>query len=340
MGVEWGEDTIVLAISRDGHIPQRAGHARPSSIWWTMSACSRGRLSRIPHPTSLPAAVVRGAYGGLLFVAGSRDTIDRQHAAAFETGRSRRPSRVRCELSVSSGAERRPRSGDSCDPSPSLPRDFVESELQRLQVIVDKTAGAEEFEAMALLTDHVRTSLTSMKPDSADPTVFVRDFGAFHFGLLRSGGALGRRFGGIGTAAPGPALVSARAPRQLRSLGTTRAVLKNCAPVPGEQQRVDGTLVTPRTPFTGAPAHAGLGFGATTRSCGRDALAELQGLTQRPRLRRAVGRAQVSDRHVDVCRRRRVEGGHRETATAWRPSARLPFPPGWHCVVAARLRRG
>ena len=37
-----------------------------------------------------------------------------------------------------------------------LPRAFVESELQRLQVIVDKTAGAHEFEAMALLTEHVR----------------------------------------------------------------------------------------------------------------------------------------------------------------------------------------
>ena len=38
-----------------------------------------------------------------------------------------------------------------------LPRDFIESELARLQVIVDKTAGAEELEAMALLTEHVRS---------------------------------------------------------------------------------------------------------------------------------------------------------------------------------------
>ena len=39
-----------------------------------------------------------------------------------------------------------------------LPRAFVESELARLQVIVDKTAGAHELEAMALLTDHVRST--------------------------------------------------------------------------------------------------------------------------------------------------------------------------------------
>jgi hypothetical protein len=38
-----------------------------------------------------------------------------------------------------------------------LPRAFIESELARLQVIVDKTAGAPELEAMALLTEHVRS---------------------------------------------------------------------------------------------------------------------------------------------------------------------------------------
>lgn len=39
-----------------------------------------------------------------------------------------------------------------------LPRAFIESELARLQVIVDKTAGAHELEAMALLTDFVRAA--------------------------------------------------------------------------------------------------------------------------------------------------------------------------------------
>jgi len=39
-----------------------------------------------------------------------------------------------------------------------LPRDFLESELQRLQVIVDKTAGPREFEAMALLAEHIRSA--------------------------------------------------------------------------------------------------------------------------------------------------------------------------------------
>ena len=37
-----------------------------------------------------------------------------------------------------------------------LPRDFITSELERLQVIVDKTAGPQEQEAMALLVEHCR----------------------------------------------------------------------------------------------------------------------------------------------------------------------------------------
>lgn len=39
-----------------------------------------------------------------------------------------------------------------------LARDFLESELARLQVIVDKTAGPVEHEAMALLTDYIRSA--------------------------------------------------------------------------------------------------------------------------------------------------------------------------------------
>jgi uncharacterized protein len=37
-----------------------------------------------------------------------------------------------------------------------LPREFITSEFERLQVIVDKTAGSREQEAMALLTAFVR----------------------------------------------------------------------------------------------------------------------------------------------------------------------------------------
>ena len=39
-----------------------------------------------------------------------------------------------------------------------LGRDFLLSELERLQVIVDKTAGPFEFEAMAMLADYIRAA--------------------------------------------------------------------------------------------------------------------------------------------------------------------------------------
>jgi len=39
-----------------------------------------------------------------------------------------------------------------------LARDFLESELARLQVIVDKTAGPDEHEAMAMLSDYIRSA--------------------------------------------------------------------------------------------------------------------------------------------------------------------------------------
>ncbi len=39
-----------------------------------------------------------------------------------------------------------------------LDRSFIEAELARLQVIVDKTAGTAEHEAMALLTEYVRSA--------------------------------------------------------------------------------------------------------------------------------------------------------------------------------------
>jgi hypothetical protein len=39
-----------------------------------------------------------------------------------------------------------------------LPRAFIDSEMQRLQVIVDKTAGPRELEAMALLAGFIRSA--------------------------------------------------------------------------------------------------------------------------------------------------------------------------------------
>ena len=39
-----------------------------------------------------------------------------------------------------------------------LAREYLESELARLQVIVDKTAGPDERDAMSLLADYIRSA--------------------------------------------------------------------------------------------------------------------------------------------------------------------------------------
>jgi hypothetical protein len=39
-----------------------------------------------------------------------------------------------------------------------LSPEFIDSEMARLQVIVDKTAGPDEQEAMTLLMDHIRAT--------------------------------------------------------------------------------------------------------------------------------------------------------------------------------------
>jgi hypothetical protein len=48
-----------------------------------------------------------------------------------------------------------------------LQREFIEGEMRRLQVIVDKTAGPEEFEAMALLAAHMQRSWSASETAGA-----------------------------------------------------------------------------------------------------------------------------------------------------------------------------
>jgi hypothetical protein len=50
-----------------------------------------------------------------------------------------------------------------------LDRAFLERELARLQVIVDKTAGPHEHEAMRLLADHIRSAPSAARVESDHP---------------------------------------------------------------------------------------------------------------------------------------------------------------------------
>ena len=175
-------------------------------------------------------------------------------------------------------------------------------------------------------------------PSASTEAVFVEAPARLHFGLLDLRGALGRKFGGIGAAAPAPTLlVSARAGATLevtgddadRALGFARRFLEHHGrDTTGVEVRVHRAL----------PSHAGLGSGTQLALAVARALAELLGLpTGAPTLARAVGRAQRSgigtwtfDGGGLV-----VEGGKRDADQAVAPLlARLPFPRTWRGIVA------
>ncbi len=166
---------------------------------------------------------------------------------------------------------------------------------------------------------------------------FVEAPARLHFGLLDLRGSLGRRFGGIGAAAPAPTLLVSACPADTwevvgedadRAATFARLFMTYHGLDAGARVCVHRTL----------PPHAGLGSGTQLALAVARALAELHGMaTDAPGLARAVGRAQRSaigtwtfDGGGLV-----LEGGRRRESEAVAPLlARLPFPPAWRCVVA------
>ena len=180
--------------------------------------------------------------------------------------------------------------------------------------------------------------MTSAGRPSATEPVFVEAAARLHFGLLDLRGSLGRRFGGIGTAAPAPTLLlSARAHDTLaitgddaeRASGFARQFFQHHGPaVRGARLQV----------HRGLPRHAGLGSGTQLALAVARALAELHGLpTDAADLARAVGRAQRSavGTWTFAGGGLVVEGGRRDAHDRVAPLlARLTFPPTWQCIVA------
>jgi beta-ribofuranosylaminobenzene 5'-phosphate synthase len=166
---------------------------------------------------------------------------------------------------------------------------------------------------------------------------FVEAPARLHFGLIDLRGSLGRRFGGIGAAAPAPTLLVSACPADTwevvgedadRAAGFARLFRIHHGLDAGARVCVHRTL----------PPHAGLGSGTQLALAVARALAELHGVaTDTPGLARAVGRAQRSaigtwtfDGGGLV-----LDGGRRPGSEAIAPLlARLPFPPAWRCVVA------
>jgi hypothetical protein len=164
MGVEWGDDAIVLKPFLDTTTYRNvvATGAAVVNLTDDVRVFARAAVSNPAYPT-VPAVVVRGVT--LADCCSWREVEVRSIDAT--------PPRARVETAVVHRGTRREFIGFNrarhavleaaiyATRLHLLPREFVESEFARLQIIVDKTAGAGEREAMALLTEHLRSALVA-----------------------------------------------------------------------------------------------------------------------------------------------------------------------------------
>jgi hypothetical protein len=169
MGVEWGDETIVLKPFLETATYRNVIATRAAVVNLTddVRVFARAAISN-PEYETVPATLVRGV---VLADCCSWRELD------VETIDST-PPRSRIEARVVHRGVRREFIGFNrarhavleaaiyATRLRLLPRSFIDSEMARLQVIVDKTAGPQEAEAMTLLTEHIRaTPTTGIAPE-------------------------------------------------------------------------------------------------------------------------------------------------------------------------------
>ena len=171
MGVEWGDETIVLKPFLETTTYRNIAASRAAVVNLTddVRIFARAAISS-PQYESGPATVVRG-----VVLAGCCSWRELEVQTIDST-----PPRSRIEMAVVHRGTRREFIGFNrarhavleaaihATRLHLLPRSFIDSEMARLQVIVDKTAGPHELEAMALLTEHIRaTPVTGVAAEHA-----------------------------------------------------------------------------------------------------------------------------------------------------------------------------
>jgi hypothetical protein len=161
MGVEWGDETIVLKpfLQTTTYRNIVASRAAVVNLTDDVRIFARAAISN-PQYQSGPATVVRGV---VLADCCSWRELEAQSIDST-------PPRSRIEMAVVHRGTRREFIGFNrarhavleaaiyATRLHLLPRSFIDSEMARLQVIVDKTAGPQELEAMQLLTEHIRAT--------------------------------------------------------------------------------------------------------------------------------------------------------------------------------------
>ena len=167
MGVEWDANTIVLKpfVETVTYRNVVAGGVAVVNLTDDVRVFARSAISSPQYPT-VPAVVVPG-----VVLADCCSWRELQVRGVDST-----PPRSRIETAVVYQGTRREFVGFNrargavleaaiyATRLHILPRAFIESELARLQIIVDKTAGTQEFEAMAVLTDFIRSAPQETPP--------------------------------------------------------------------------------------------------------------------------------------------------------------------------------
>jgi hypothetical protein len=160
MGGEWGESTIVLKPFLETTTFRNVAATRAAVVNITddVMLFAQAAISSPQFPWT-PASVVRGAVLDAacswreLEVVAIDDTPPRSRIEARVVHRGQRREFIgfnRARLAVLEAAILATRTH-------LLPAEQIRADYERLQVIVDKTAGPREREAMALLTEYVRS---------------------------------------------------------------------------------------------------------------------------------------------------------------------------------------
>jgi uncharacterized protein len=161
MGVEWGDDVIVVKpfLETTTFRNIQATGAAVVNLTDDVFLFAQAAISNPQYPAA-PATVVRGA---VLDAACAWRELEVRSIDAT-------PPRSRIETRVVHHGTRREFLGFNRARNAVLetailstrlhliPRAEIEAELAKLQIVVNKTAGPREFEAMELLTDFIRSS--------------------------------------------------------------------------------------------------------------------------------------------------------------------------------------
>lgn len=159
MGVEWGDEEIVIKPFLDTTTFKNVQATRVAVVNLTddVMVFAQGAISNVQFP-AIPAEVVRGV---VLEAACSWREVEVRSLDAtsprahITTGVVHRGVR-REFLGFNRARHAVLEAAILATRTHLLPPEQIRDELARLQVIVDKTAGPREREAMALLTDYVR----------------------------------------------------------------------------------------------------------------------------------------------------------------------------------------